>query len=131
MKENSILETKDHPSYTAYLRSDGIVHLAMKDIEDYTVEILREQIQFLSEKSNGKKLPVMLTFSSYNSPNDETMKYASKDENMKYTKASAVVVDSLALRLGANFYLHFFKPKTPTKLFNTKEDAVLWLRKFV
>ena len=128
-KEISILETKEHPSFTAYVRSDGIVHFEMKDIKDYTIEILMEQIQFLSEISKGKKFPLMLAFTSYHGPNKETMRYAASDGNLKYAKAIAVVVDSLASRLRSNFYLTFFKPKTPTKLFNSKEEAIKWLKK--
>ena len=130
-KEISILETKEHPSYTAFFRSDGIVHFEMKDIDDYTVEILKEQIQFLSEKSKGKKFPLMLTFASYHGTNEESMKYAANEGNMKYAKAIAVVVDSLAARLRSNFYLIFFRPKTPTKLFNSKDEAIKWLKKYL
>ena len=125
----TILEKKVHPSFVASLRSDDIVHFEMKDIADYTIEIVDAQTKVLYEFGNSKKFPVMVTFTSYNSPNEETMKYASEEKNIKYTKAAAVVVDSLALQFGTNFYLIFFKPKTPTKLFNKEADAVKWLKK--
>jgi len=127
----SILKKSEHSSFIASLRSDGIVHFDMKDIKDYTIEIVDAQTKALFELGEGKKLPVLLTISSYNSPNDETMKYAAEEKNIKYTAAVAVVVDSLALRLGTNFYLNFFKPELPTKLFNSKEDAIGWLKKYL
>jgi hypothetical protein len=127
-QEISIIKKLDHPSFTASLRSDGIVYFEMNDIEDYTIEIVDAQTKALFEFGNGKKLPIMVAFTSYNSPNDKTMKYASEEENIQYTKAAAVIVDSLALRLGTNFYLNFFTPKVPTKLFGSKDDAIKWLK---
>lgn len=128
-KEISILKKFDHTSFVASLRSDGIVYFEMKDIEDYTIEIVDAQTNALFEFGNGKKFPIMVTFTSYNSPNDKTMKYASEEKNIKYTKAAAVIVDSLALRLGTNFYMNFFKPKVSTKLFASTDEAIKWLKK--
>jgi hypothetical protein len=89
----------------------------MKDIADYTIEIVDAQTKVLYEFGNSKKFPVMVTFTSYNSPNEETMKYASEEKNIKYTKAAAVVVDSLALQFGTNFYLIFFQTQNSYKTF--------------
>ncbi len=125
----TILIKKDHPSFTAGLRSDGIVHFEMKDVADYDVEIIKEQIEFLFEAGKGEKFPLMLTFTSFHNTNEKTNQFAAKEGNLKYAKAIAVVVDSLASRLRSNFYLIFFKPETPTKLFNSQKDAVKWLKK--
>jgi len=125
----SIVKEKSTPSYSAYLRSDGIVHFELKDIKDYTIEIVNSQTETLKEFGGGKQLSILMTFVSYNSPNDETMKYASKKENIRFAKAIAVVVDSLSMRLGVNFFLTFFRPELPTQLFNSKDTAIEWLRK--
>lgn len=131
LTEEKVQETIEHTSFTAFLRSDGIVHFTMKEIEDYTVEIAKDQNQLLQKFGGGNKMPVMISFKSYNPPNEESMQYGSSEEGSRYSKANAIVVDSLALRIGANFYLNFFKPKVPTRLFNSEQGAVKWLKKFV
>lgn len=129
--EKIFSEMREHPAFTAYLRQDGIVHFVMKEIEDYSLGILSEQLSLVNEFGKGKKMPVLLTINDYSSPNEETMQYAAKKEEAnKELKAVAVVVDSFALRLGTNFYIKFFKPKISTKLFNSEKDAVLWLKTF-
>ena len=44
--------------------------------------------------------------------------------------ATAVIANSLAYKLIANFYLKVMKPKTPFKVFNNKDSAIKWLKKF-
>ena len=129
--ETQIKITKklDHPFFVASLQSDGIVHFEMKDVGDYTVEIVDAQTNVLLEFGKGKKLPIMLSFVSFCTPNEVTMKYASLDKNVRYTKSNAIVVDSLWLRLAAHFYLNFIKPNVPTKLFDSTEEAIKWLKK--
>jgi hypothetical protein len=46
----------------------------------------------------------------------------------KIRKAEAFVVESLANRLVANFYIRFNRPNNPTKIFNKFEKALDWLR---
>lgn len=46
----------------------------------------------------------------------------------KVRKAEAFLVESLANRLVANFYIRFNRPKNPTKIFNHFEKALNWLR---
>jgi hypothetical protein len=41
--------------------------------------------------------------------------------------ANAVVVDSLSVKLTANFFLKFNKPYFKLKIFNTEEKAMEWL----
>lgn len=46
----------------------------------------------------------------------------------KVRKAEAFVVESLANRLIAGFYIQFNRPKNPTRIFNNFENALNWLR---
>jgi hypothetical protein len=46
--------------------------------------------------------------------------------------ASAVISDSLSVRLIVNFFNLFYKSRTvPLKMFDTEENAKKWLRKFI
>ncbi len=46
----------------------------------------------------------------------------------EFFKASAIISDSLAIRLIINF-MHFFRPSLPLKMFSNKEHAIEWLLK--
>jgi len=127
---DTVIQKIENPSFMAFLLDSGIVHLQMKEIEDYTVEIVKEQIRVLRELGQGEKMPILITFTSYLPPNEESMKYSISEEATVYNKAIAIVVDSLAHRLGGNFYLNFYKPIVPTKLFNSQEKAMTWLAQY-
>jgi hypothetical protein len=51
-------------------------------------------------------------------------------EGVNYFIASAVVSDSLSVRLVINFFNFFYKHKVPLRLFRNEEEALKWLRKF-
>jgi hypothetical protein len=44
--------------------------------------------------------------------------------------ASAIVSNSLAVRLLVNFYNKFYRHEVPFRMFGSMEDAYKWLRKF-
>ncbi len=45
--------------------------------------------------------------------------------------ASALVNDSVAIRLAGNLFTAFYKPKVPFKIFNSEEAALKWLQTFI
>jgi hypothetical protein len=47
----------------------------------------------------------------------------------QYTKAAAIVQNSLAHRILGNFVIKVQRPLAPTKLFTTVPDALTWLNK--
>lgn len=51
-------------------------------------------------------------------------------EGVNYFIASAVVSDSLSVRLVINFFNFFYKHKVPLRLFGKEEEALKWLNKF-
>lgn len=59
----------------------------------------------------------------------EARDYAAR-EGVNYFIASAIVSDSLSVRLVVNFFNMFYKHKVPFKLFRNEKEALKWLRKF-
>jgi len=55
--------------------------------------------------------------------------YASK-HGFNFFNASAVINDSLAIRLIVNFFNVFYKQPVPFKMFAREEDALEWLNSF-
>lgn len=50
-------------------------------------------------------------------------------EGVNYFIASAIVSDSLSVRLVVNFFNLFYKHKVPFRLFRNEEEALKWLGK--
>ena len=44
--------------------------------------------------------------------------------------ATGVVLNSLAIRMVARFFIRFHKPVYPMKIFSTKEEAIKWFKTF-
>lgn len=59
----------------------------------------------------------------------EGRKYAA-EHGKHFFIASAVISNSLAVRLIVNFFNSFYEQPVPFKLFGTEEEALKWLRKF-
>jgi hypothetical protein len=54
----------------------------------------------------------------------------SAHEGKKYFIASAIISKSLAVRIIVNFFNRFYRQPVPFKLFEDKEEALEWLKKF-
>ena len=58
----------------------------------------------------------------------EARKYAATDEKLNQMRiAEAILVDNVAIRIAAQFYLSLFKPPVKTKLFSDLLEARKWL----
>ncbi len=80
---------------------------------------------------NGAKLPTLISGGQYSTTNTDTLKYISINENMPYSKCAAFVVSSISQKLLGNFYLKIYKPQRPTRFFNHKNEAILWLKQHI
>jgi len=59
----------------------------------------------------------------------EVREKGTKPDMLAYTKASAIVQNSLAHRIIANFIIRVQRPPVPTKAFNNQEEALAWFDK--
>jgi hypothetical protein len=60
----------------------------------------------------------------------EAREYYAGPEISQHRVAEALLINSMAARLTANFYLKVNKPVTPTRLFTDEQKAIEWLRTF-
>jgi hypothetical protein len=79
---------------------------------------------------NGHKaLQLILSQEESSSMPADARKYAA-ERAKEYFIASAVVGQSLAVRLVVNFFNAFYKRQIPFRMFETEEAARAWLRQF-
>ena len=131
LEEIKIISRVDLRASTVSLRSDGIIHLELHPVEELAVKDAWEIIETIKNIGNGKKFPNMITAKDYVNIDKEAKVLSASEEGNEYTLADAIVVNSIALKLIANFYISFNKPVRPTKLFSSEEKAVEWLRTFL
>ena len=78
----------------------------------------------------GEILPARLLFdiSAIKSPKKEVRDYLGSGELDKYTKASAIIANSVIEKILGNLFLTFTRPKWPTKIFTDETAALAWLQ---
>jgi|GEM_PF-963219 len=115
---------------TAFIRScdDGIVRVTFKKDTEIDPIHVQENFDAYNQVINGKM------FSFLYLPEDATVVYTA--EGLQFSKensakafpkiCTAVVIDSLAHRMIANFYNLVFNSKFPYKVFSNYEEAESW-----
>ena len=118
----------DFPAFTAYRLGDDMVHIEMKKVKELTGADV-EQIYSCHKKiGEGRKVYVLVTFAGYIPMSDDAMAQAKKSESVNLQGATAYVINSFAMRIGAKFFMNFHKPKYPTNIFSKKDGAIAWLK---
>ncbi len=131
VEEITTITSVELDASTVSLRSDGIMHL---DLHPKTIFMLKdawEIIKTIERIGHGKRFPNLLTARGFLNVHRDARVLSASEEGNLYTLADALVVNSTALKLLANFYISFNKPVKPTKIFNSEEKAVEWLKTFL
>jgi hypothetical protein len=116
---------------TVALREDGIVQVTFNRNVTVDVPLQMLLLNLYNEITEKKKHPFLYEAFSGAKVTKEAKENAIRIESLGPGNAYAVVADSIAYQLIANFYVKVKKPVHPFKVFTNKEDAVKWLRNFV
>lgn len=109
------------------LCSDNIVRVFIDQPVDVTPSHLQILFAAYNELVQGKSYPFMYVIESDGVVVDvHSRAYFRANENGFPKTCIAVVANFLPLKLVANFYLKFHKPKTSIKIFNTEKEATVW-----
>lgn len=111
---------------------NGLIEIICKDDFMYDVDQIRENHSVLEKISQKNSEPV-LVFSiagKYTGITSEARTYLTKGPHKNFINAEAFVIQSMAQRIVANFYLKISKPIVPAAYFNNVGDAKRWLMGF-
>lgn len=78
--------------------------------------------------ADGKPYVVIVIPEPFSQITREARELIASEKNAVNTIAKAIVVKSLAHKLIADFYLAVNKPVIKTRIFNTREAGLLWLK---
>jgi|ERR1051326_226765 hypothetical protein len=113
------------------LRADGIIQILYREGTVIDLDVQKRVLDVFIELTGDVKRPMLFEALDQCSVTREARENAIKMEDKVPASAYAVVAQSLAYKLIANFYLKVNKPKSPYRVFNNKEEALDWLRLFL
>ena len=123
-----IVKEIDFKSFKISLKSNGIVYVLFKDHCLINIELQNKLLHLYSDITGGKLMPFIFLAAENVSVTKEAKENAIYIEDQSMCGASAVVVNTLAYKLIANFYLKVNKPKRPYRVFSNVQDAEIWLK---
>lgn len=126
-----LLEVNDIelPWVTFSLLERDILYLRFRPFEDeIDLEKARKHSKAVSDLLGGGSAHFVLNFQGTHIVfSNEARDYFASDANhTNRRKSQAIVIDNLAHKIVANFYLRFNKPKGPTRIFEDLEEAFKW-----
>lgn len=108
---------------------DDISWMVFAEGSEISQEDLAELIRLATRNVQpGEKLHVLIDMTQSESISPEARAFAAGSQTADYYDSLAIVAGSPATRLVANFFIRFHKPPRPTRIFNTTDEAVKWLK---
>jgi hypothetical protein len=128
MTQSSIKESiRDRVSTVEFLEN-GIVIFKLEDHVTISIEDAILHTQYLSERFEGEKFRILVEPGKYTDITKEAREFSARPENNIYTRASAVIIKSIAQRLIMNFIVSFTRNQAvKIRMFDTSEKALEWL----
>jgi hypothetical protein len=117
--------------YGKFYFENGIVHCIYNQNITIDLETITEAIQHRVSLSEGKSRPVLIDARGIKYWTRDAKKYSMSSKDALYLiKASAPLVNSMALKISINWAIKFFPSGVPMRVFNDKEIALNWLEKY-
>lgn len=102
-----------------------------KDNATFDIVEQMEHLEAIKKLTNNKKTPFVVTAGENVTITKDARDNAILIEDLSPVCASAIVVQNIAYRLLAEFYIKIQKPKQPYKIFTDREKAFEWCKQFV
>ncbi len=117
-------------AYIQYRIEDGILFADYKEMEMLTLAIAKNIIATRKIFTRGRTFPMLLDLTKVKNVSKESMSFfASKDTTEGVSKGAFIVSSSSFARIMFNFFLLIYNPGPSSRLFQSKEEALKWLKK--
>jgi hypothetical protein len=128
---NSSIHTIETLVSVITIHENGVGQMHFKDGIILDVPGQMEHLSALIKITNGKKTPFVVTAGKHVNITPEARDNAIVIEDISPVCATAVVVQNLAYRLIADFYMKINRPKTPYKVFTDQKSAFSWCSQYI
>ena len=127
-KENDTIVT---PSAKYWLGEDGIIRGVITSTEEHTLQFAKENSEVVKKISCDKGRPLFMDIRNCKSIAHDARTHYARSEAGKNLTACGILIGSPVGRMIGNFFLRINKPIYPTKLFNSENEAIEWLRRYI
>ncbi len=120
--------TSSRSRYT--INEDGIIiQEGIKEVY-IDLEVAKEEVAVFIQLTAGKKYPLLI-MANNKGMSREAQQYYRSDFLGHYGAAVALYTHSKLTRMIGSFYLGWYPPPYPFKIFDDKKKALEWLKKYV
>jgi hypothetical protein len=109
---------------------DGILHFYFNLNAEINLEIAKDFVRRRKELCEGKPHPAIVNSTGLKWASREARAYLASPESTESIKITAFVVNGTVQKIFTGFFLTFYKPPVPVKVFNDTGKAIAWLKSF-
>lgn len=114
------------------ISDDLIKEIVIKKGVEFSAQDMSETMRLsINEFKPDTKFYVLLIGDEDTNVSPEAKRLAATDDYKKYTHALALCSNNPLQAIAGNLYLRISKPKTMTRFFDNREDALIWLKNLV
>ena len=110
-----------------YQRLDNIIVSVASDNHTYSIADIQENYSVIKRFAGQNKAFILNIVGENTSVEAEVREFSSKGPHADYVDTEVFVINSIAQKLLANFYLKINKSIVRTKFFNKPSEAEKWL----
>ena len=115
-----------HSKFRMWLRPDGIVEVVWAPRSTARLEDARAALDAMAELTGGRRSPLLVDMRDTGAQDGPTR--AAWASRADLVSATALIVDTPLSRIAGNLFINMSRPATPTRLFDSKDSALAWLR---
>ncbi len=115
--------------YSKIYLEDDILHCTIK-VRNLDITTAKAMVGLRLTYTKNKTVSIFIDASKVTSVTKEARDYFSSDMATNYVKAAAILAPSVVVRILANFFLGFGRPKVPAKVFTNEKEALSWLKDY-
>ena len=104
----------------------GLLKVVLADYDEITYEDVIEQRKIASDLTGNKPHVVLAVTGRRTSATKEAREFSASNVP-EGRLAEAILIKSLPVRLMGKFYINFHKPNVPTQMFESENEAIIWL----
>lgn len=129
MKTGDVIKTIQIKQAKVSLLAGDIIKIVPVEHVDYNVEMMKEIQEAKKELLGDKKHSVLMIAPRMGDMDKEAKALASGEFANKNAIAKAIVCKNMGTQLLARFFVKYNKPSVEHGLFQTEEEAIVWLKK--
>jgi hypothetical protein len=114
---------------TLTLINENVIKITYKTGVNVGLSDVKEIEQICVDFSKGRKFYCLtMAMGIHSNITQDAQRYLSHDADIvPRILGSAIVLTTLPIRILARFFIQFHKPKYPTKIFSSEQEAMLWI----